>query len=803
MMADLLRARTSGAGGGEGLTQDSNSPRGEAPSGRALAVVAAEAARLMQELGDAVPTPIFFRDADGIMVYCNKALAQLLGLKAEDIMGRRPADFLPSELAQEMEESGRLLYATGQAQVEERVLPTAHGPLEVQIHRRLLLDNHGQAAGLVGSVLDLSLQHKAMEAVRAGEARYRGLFELSLDGILVLDGDRILEANPAASQLFGRPVGELAGMRLSELSPTFQPDGRFSRDKLLMRLDAAGAGRRQFFEWVHMRRDGGAFDAELTLAPMELDRERVLLAMVRDITDRKQAEAALRASEEFNRGMIQNAPIGVMYVDLDGVLIYENPAMERMMGVPRGGLSRMLGRSLADLPGLSRVPVHEVLGRVAQGEIVRNMEVEYHSLYDTISQLLVQVAPHWDAGGRVIGAVFLVQDVTELRKLELQLRQAQKMDAIGSLAGGMAHDFNNLLTGVTGNAELALQHLDDPAQVRQFLERQLDITQHAAELTKRLLTFSRQQESVARPLLLSRLLDEQDMVMRRLVGDAVQLEVRREPGLWAIRADSGQIEQVVVNLVVNARDAMPDGGRLSLNLRNVELDANRARRELGLEPGPYVELEVSDTGCGIDESVRSRIFEPFFTTKEMGKGTGLGLAIVYAIVKKCGGGILVDSQSGQGSRFSLYFPSIGVQAPVSDGEAREARSLAEGSERILVIEDEPAVRELSVRLLEHCGYTVYSAADGPSAIALAQSGMEAVDLVFSDVIMPGMSGPVAVQRLMEIWPGLRVLFCSGYTDGELNRHGLHMEMGALLLPKPFTLQKLSHAVRQALEEHAN
>jgi len=784
-MADLLRARTQA---------------GEEGADPALALMAGQAARLMQELGDSIPTPIFFREPSGVVVYCNQALAELLGLKPDEIMGRTPAEFLPPELACEVDESGRLLYSTGQAQVEERLLPTAHGPLEVQIHRRLLLDGHGRPAGLVGSVLDLSLQRRAMHAVQVGDARHRGLFELSVDGIFVLDGDRILEANPAAAQLFGHDVAELSGMRLSELSPAFQPDGRFSRDKLLLRLDAAFAGRRQFVEWVHLRRDGGTFDAELTLASMDLEHERVLLAIVRDITDRKQAEAALRASEEFNRGMIQNAPIGVMYVDLDGVLVYENPAMERMMGVPRGGLSRMLGRSLADMPGLGRVPVQEVLTRVGQGEIIRNLEVEYHSVYGTHSQLLVQVAPHWDAGGKVIGAVFLIQDVTELRKLEQQLRQAQKMDAIGSLAGGMAHDFNNLLTGVTGNAELALQHLDNAEVARGFLEKQLEIAQRAAELTKRLLTFSRQQESVARPLLLSRLLDEQDMMLRRLIGDKVQLDIQRERGLWAIRADSGQIEQVVVNLVVNALDAMPQGGRLRMSLRNVELDAARARRELGLEAGPYVELEVSDTGCGIEETVRARIFEPFFTTKEMGKGTGLGLAIVYAIVKKCGGGILVESQAGSGASFRLYFPSIGLQGVEAEPEPSPQGALAKGTERVLVIEDEPAVRELSVRLLEHCGYEVFSAADGPSAIAMAQSGMEPVELVFSDVIMPGMSGPVAVQRLLEIWPGLRVIFCSGYTDGELSRHGLQPEMGAVLLPKPFTLQKLCHAVRKALDE---
>ncbi|MDP2361333.1 MAG: PAS domain-containing protein [bacterium] len=758
-----------------------------------------QSTRHLQELGDSIPTPLFFKDSQGAIAFCNQALADLLGLPLEQIVGRPLLDFLPAEVAAGLEESGRLLAVTGLPLDQDLRQSQPDGRRDLHVHGQPPHGSHGRVLGLVGTVLDNSLQHQALAALRGSESRYRGLFESAQDAIFIMKDERFVESNPAAARIFGREASDLAGLRPMELSPQFQPDGRPSTDKAREKIGQALAGERQFFEWVHLRADGTPFDAEVSLSPLDLESGRHLLAIVRDTTQRKQTEAALRSSEEFSRGIIQHAPMGVMYVDIDGVLVYENPAMERMMGVPKGASSQVLGRSLAELPGLAHVPVGELLQRVGRGEVIRNLDVDYTSVYGLRSQLQVQMAPHADAGGRVIGAILLIQDVTELRSLEQQLRQAQKLDAIGSLAGGIAHDFNNLLTGVSGNAELALQHLEDAVLVRRCLLEQLSITQRAAELTRRLLTFSRQQESAPRPILLNRLLEDLEMMLRRLIGEAVTLDWQAAPGLWAIRADPAQIEQVVVNLVVNARDAMPDGGRLSLRVDNQELSPSQANRLLDLAPGPHVVLEVADTGCGIEESVRGRIFEPFFTTKEMSKGTGLGLSIVYAIVKKCGGDIAVDSQPGLGSSFRLYFPSIGpllakpMEAPAGQGP------LVRGEGRILVIEDEDAVRELSVRLLEHCGYEVVAAADGCAALALAESGMAPVDLIFSDVIMPGMSGPAAVRRLLEHWPSARVLFCSGYTDGELSRHDLGPALGAGLLNKPFTMESLSRRIRHVLD----
>jgi len=667
-----------------------------------------EAGSLLDELGDLLAVPLFCARPDGCLEYANRALLQLLG--GEGVLGGEPRlqDLLPGW---KQEETAAAPAAC--------LLQTGGGSLPVRVRTRLLREG-GNVVAVLGTVEDQSPHLRAMEALRQSEIRYHGLFEEALDAIFLMDGDQFVECNSAAGRMFGRPPEQLAGLRPLELSPPLQRDGRPSAEAARERIEAAHQGRRQHFEWLHSRHDGSTFDAEVSLSPLDLGGKRLLLAIVRDVTDRKYAEAALKASEEFNRGMIQHAPMGVMYVDPSGVLVYENPAMERMMGVPRD-------------------------------------------------------------------------------QAEQQLRQAQKLDAIGSLAGGLAHDFNNLLTGISGNAELALQHLDEAVEVRRLLQDQVQICQRASDLTRRLLAFSRQEELSPRPMLLQRLLDDLENMLRRLLGETIVLDWQSSGEAWAVRADPGQMEQVVLNLVVNARDAMPDGGTLSLRVRNIQLGAAQARRVMNLTPGPYVQLEVGDSGHGIEEDVQGRIFEPFFTTKALGKGTGLGLSIVYAIVKKCGGAVTVESRPGSGTRFRLFFPSLGPLAVRPPDAAPEPGELPRGHETILVLEDEPAVRDLSVRLLEHCGYHVLSAGSGAEALELAAGLETPPDLIFSDVIMPGMSGPAAVRRLLELWPRTRVLFCSGYTDGELSRHDLSPAKGAPLLGKPFTLDTLCRRVRQVLD----
>lgn len=761
-----------------------------------------ETALLLQELGDAIPVPVFIKNTSGTFTYCNYALEQLLNLKREEIVGQQLRDLFPEQVAGEITRCNLELLQQGSMQIEDRTLPLKRGgSIEVQIHRSLMRDNAGKVIGIIGVLMDLSQQRSAQRAREISETRYRSLFINARDAIFLLDGQQFIDCNPAATRLYALSEEELIGRHPSELSPPFQPSGKSSTEEARLMIESTLKGERQYFEWTHLKGDGSTFDAEVSLSPLRLDGKDLVLAIVRDITERKRTEAALEASEEFSRGMIQHAPMGVMYTDLDGTLIYENQVMERLMGVPEGQTSLALGRRLQDLPGLQKVAITPLLEKVAAGEAVHNVAVEYTSIYDQKRSLHVQIAPHTSSAGNVVGAIFMIQDVTELRRLEEQLHHAQKMDAVGNLAGGIAHDFNNLLTGISGNAEMALQHLDDREKTEAALRELISISERASQLTRRLLSFSRRQEHNPRPVILAHLVEELRRMLQRLIGEEIDLELQRPPGPpWVVRVDAGQMEQVIVNLVVNARDAMPEGGCVTLDIRHRELDADQALA-LELQPGPHIQLRVKDTGNGIHPDHFDQIFDPFFTTKEAGKGTGLGLSIVYGVIRQCDGIIRVTSQPGCGACFEIHLPSMGAVEVVESGyEAKRELHFAREGEEILVIEDEDAVRELTVRCLEHCGYAVLAAANGHEALDIARGLKRQVDLVLSDVIMPGMSGPAAVRKLRDRWPDLKVLFCSGYTDGELKKHNLSPEEGAALLNKPYSLEELSFRIRHILDE---
>jgi two-component system, cell cycle sensor histidine kinase and response regulator CckA len=390
-----------------------------------------------------------------------------------------------------------------------------------------------------------------------------------------------------------------------------------------------------------------------------------------------------------------------------------------------------------------------------------------------------------------------MQDVTEQRRLEDELRQAQRLEAVGQLAGGIAHDFNNLLTAIRGYGELLQRSLgsDDPR--RGDADQVLSAADRAAALTRQLLAFSRRQVLQPRVVDPAACLDAVAPMLRRLLGESVDLVTHAAPDLGHIKVDPSQLEQVIVNLAVNARDAMAEGGTLTIETVNVELDGDYAAVHQDATAGPHVALIVSDTGSGMDEATRSHIFEPFFTTKEPGKGTGMGLATVYGIVKQSGGSIYLYSEPGHGTSFKIYLPRVDEQ-PSDDGRARPSAHPTGGSETILVVEDEAAVRTFGTRILTELGYTVLQAADGAEALAIAAAHQGALDLLLTDVIMPGLQGHRLAERLRERRPGLRVLYVSGFTENSVIQHGV-VETGIAFLPKPFSGDALGRAVRAALD----
>jgi nitrogen-specific signal transduction histidine kinase/CheY-like chemotaxis protein len=388
-------------------------------------------------------------------------------------------------------------------------------------------------------------------------------------------------------------------------------------------------------------------------------------------------------------------------------------------------------------------------------------------------------------------------DITERKCLEQQFRHSQKMEAVGRLAGGVAHDFNNLLTIITGYGQMLQRNLEPGSSMRAYAEEVLKSGERAASLTRQLLAFSRRQDFSPRGLDLNTLVRNTENMLHRLIGEDIELATILATGLGLVRGDPGQIEQVIFNLAVNARDAMPNGGNLTLETANVELDETDAHGHIPIKPGSYVMLAVTDTGCGMDPPTQAHIFEPFFTTKEPGKGTGLGLATVYGIVKQHGGNIWVDSEPGQGTAFKIYLPRVEMDAAKVEERRAGARELR-GSETILVVEDDQAVRSLVVRLLRSMGYWVLEASRVDEALMVCVRHKGPVHLLLTDVVMPQMSGRDLLGHIRPLRPDIRVLFTSGYTEEALHRRPL--EQDAAFLQKPFTEEALARKVRDVLDE---
>ena len=631
---------------------------------------------------------------------------------------------------------------------------------------------------------------RLQEQIHRGKKEWELTFDVVPDPVFLVDNQyRIQRANRAASALLGLEPSQLIDKYCYEvLGDTAGPLPGSPFRRLLR------TGKEERCD-IEVARLGKVFD--VTVSPL-FDSSGTAYGSVhvlRDITDRKREEEALRRSEASHRSLILGATYGIFRCDVNGKFLAVNPALVAMLGY----------ESEADL--LAANLVHDVirdpeegvrlLQQYRQKGRLDGLEAQWRRKDGTPVPVRLSGRTVLDERGALEGYEVIAENVSERWHLEEQLRQAQKIEAVGRLAGGVAHDFNNLLTIVTGYSDLVLERLGATDAMRAYVEEIKKAGERAASLTRQLLAFGRRQTLAPRALDLNAVVANIDKMLRRLIGENIELTTVLAPELGRVKADPGQIEQVILNLAVNARDAMPQGGQLTLETANVELNEGDTRTRVSVLPGRYVMLAVSDSGMGMDAETQAHIFEPFFTTKEKDKGTGLGLATVYGIVKQSGGHIWLYSEPNHGTTFKIYLPRLEEAAQPVEAISPGA-PLAGGSETILLVEDEEGVRDLARRILELKGYKVITASNPTEAAQVCERYEGPIHLLLTDVVMPTMSGPQLAEHVAFLRPGLRVLYISGYTDNAIVPHGI-LEEGVQFLQKPFTRDSLTRKVREVLD----
>jgi PAS domain S-box-containing protein len=636
------------------------------------------------------------------------------------------------------------------------------------------------------------------------------LLEALPDAVVAVDQHgTIVQVNSQAQALFGYERSEMVGQKVEMLVPEGDRGQHhhhretYSKTPKTRRMGAN-------LDLSGRRRDGSEFPVEISLSPVATDKGTLVLSAIRDMSDRKKiAEELRRVNEELHRrsaeqlgeyqsrllSIIDSSEDAILSKDLKGVITSWNKGAEHIYGYPP---EDVIGKNISLLiPSDRPNEIPEILRRIAQGENVEHHESVRIAKDGRRLDVFVSVSPLRDAAGAIVGASAIARDITAQKRAESQLRQSQKMEAIGRLAGGVAHDFNNILGIINACAEFLRDRIDSASEPSLYVENIRKAIERGRSLTKQMLAFSRTSSIQPRVFDVNERLRDISKLLRPLMGDDVEILIVPKSTSAIVEADPGQFDQVVVNLAVNARDAMPRGGKLILETSLIQFDETFTDRQQSMAAGNYVLLAVSDTGTGMDAVTVSRIFEPFFTTKEPGKGTGLGLATVYGIVKQSGGNILVYSEPGQGSTFKIYFPNAEHKIGVGSKAEIETVSPKRQGATILLVEDDDIMRGLTRQLLVEHGYTVVEADDGRSALEWVEAHPESVDLVLTDVVMRRMSGPDLVDRLSAQNPALKVVFMSGYT-GELMANREVLKPGVTLLEKPFSRAALLNAIHATL-----
>lgn len=733
-------------------------------------------------------------DLSGRLLSVNRASARILGYEVDELVQKQMQDFLAPEFRGQFDEYLSTVQRYGHAKGTMVVL-TRTGERRVwKYHNTLDTEGVGSPA-IRGMAQDITERKKLEKALRFSEEKFSKAFRSSPTAMAITTAGegRFVDVNESFEEQSGYQSSEVIGHTSLELGMWVDLSERAAIAGHL-----ANCGSVRNFE-VKLRTKLGQVRTVMYSAEMiEVDGELCVLAAGEDITARKKAEDALRCSEADYRSLFEGAPYGILRATLDGKMFRANPALVRMLGYESE--SELLAANLVTQVCVDAAEGILALNRYWHAE--RFEDVELHWRRKDGSPIFVRAygRPIRHKDSEAASLEIMVEDLTRRRALEEQLRQSQKMEAIALLASGIAHDFNTLLTGILGYGERLLMAANLADEPRRQAEGVMQAALQARSLTRQLLALGRKQVLRPKVLDLNALIKDAEDLLRRLLGDNIRFAIDLAPNVGRVKADPGQLTQVIMNLVVNARDAMPEGGELTI--KTLPVDLTQPDHQLpGIDPGEYATLAVIDTGCGMDETTQARIFEPFFTTKPHGRGTGLGLSTVYGIIEQTGGRIRVSSRPGQGTAFELYFPP--TDEPAERTKTRDLQSSpADGCATVLVVEDDDLARRLTCELLEGHGYTVLKAKNGPDALKIARKQTGTVDLLLTDVVMPGMSGQELAKHLAKLHPETKVLYMTGYAE-TLVGAPVSEPTDTVPLEKPFLRHELMSKVHQVLGQEGN
>ncbi|MEX2283772.1 MAG: PAS domain S-box protein [Gemmatimonadota bacterium] len=738
---------------------------------------------------DQSPASVIITDPAGTIEYVNARFTKVSGYSAAEVVGRNPRMWQSGEVPAEVYQELWQTIKRGDVWQGEILNRQKSGELYWDaVIISPIRDADNTITHFLAMQEDITERRRTEQVLRDREERFTQLAENINEVFYIMDArfSETLYVNSAYETIWGRTRQSLYENPSSFIDPVVEED----RPALLASIERNQRGEESGYVDFRIVRPDGEVRWILTKAvSIRNERDEVyrLSGIARDVTRQHRAEIALQESEARFRDLAE-ASFDAMDIAENDIIREANKGFEKTFGYTA---DEAVGRAVLDF-----------VAEESREEVQRRLEDNLEGTYELVGQrkdgtkvLLEATAKSTTVDGRP-GRITALRDVTEKRLLEDQFRQAQKMEAVGRLAGGVAHDFNNLLTVISSYADLTLEDFAPNDPRRDGLEEIRRAAEAAASLTRQLLAFSRQQLIEPRIVELTETVTTVAKMLKRLIGEDIKLEtVFKERGLRVL-IDPGQLEQVIMNLAVNARDAMPTGGRLTIEVATADLSADYARTHWPVAAGTFVMIAMTDTGAGMDSATRARIFEPFFTTKEQGKGTGLGLATVYGIVKQSGGFIWVYSEPGQGATFKIYFP-LAEQHEVPVGELEGTQRVPGGSETILIVEDAAHVRMAVKQILMRYGYTVLEAPDGQVALHYAARAVR-VDLLLTDVVMPGVSGRVLAEQFTARRPGVKVLFMSGYTDDAVMRHGV-LNRDTAYLQKPFSAEALARKVREVLD----